>query len=56
MLLLKNLISQLQKMIWKSLKQANLVNKSDFGNKLISFNKKITSSKTKYLEILKKIK
>ena len=37
-----------------SLKQANLVSKTDFDNKLISFNRKITSSKTKYLEVQKK--
>ena len=37
------------------LKQANLVNKTDFDNKLISFNRKITSSKTKYLEVQKKL-
>ena len=30
------------------LKQANLVNKTDFDNKIISFNRKITSNKTKY--------
>ena len=36
------------------LKQANLVNKTDFHNKLISFNSKITSNKTKYLEVQKK--
>ena len=37
------------------LKKANLVNKTDFDNKLISFNRKITSSKTKYLEVQKKL-
>ena len=31
------------------LKQANLVSKTDFDNKLINFNRKITSNKTKYL-------
>ena len=36
------------------LKQANLVSKTDFDNKLISFNRKITSNKTKYLEVQKK--
>ena len=36
------------------LKQADLVNKTDFDNKLISFNRKITSNKTKYLEVQKK--
>ena len=29
------------------LKQANLINKTDFDNKLISFNRKVTSNKTK---------
>ena len=33
------------------LKQANLVNKTDFDDKLTSFNKRITSNKTKYLEV-----
>ena len=33
------------------LKQANLVSKTDFYNKLTSFNRTITSNKTKYLEI-----
>ena len=37
------------------LKQADLVNKSDFDNKLTSFNKQITSNKTKHLEFQKKI-
>ena len=32
-----------------------MVNKTDFENKLISFNKKITSDKTKYLKVLKKL-
>ena len=31
------------------------MNKSDFNNKLISFNKRITSNKTKYLEVQKKL-
>ena len=30
------------------LKQANLVNKTDFDNKLASFHKQITSNKTKH--------
>ena len=38
-----------------TLKQANLVNKTDFDNELRSFNKQITSNKTKHLEIQKKI-
>ena len=33
------------------LKQANLMSKTDFDNKLISFNKTVTSNKTKYLEV-----
>ena len=32
------------------LTQANLVRKIDFDNKLISFNRKITSNKTKYFK------
>ena len=35
--------------------QANLLSKTDFDNNLISFNRKITSNKTKYLEVQKKI-
>ena len=35
------------------LKQVNLVSRTDFDNKLISFNKKITSNETKYLELKK---
>ena len=38
------------------LKQANLVKKTDFDKKLISFNRKITSDKAKYLEVGKKAK
>ena len=37
------------------LAKANLVSKNHFDNKLISFNRKIASNKTKYLEVLKKI-
>ena len=37
------------------LKQADLVTKIDFDNNLTSFSRKITSSKTKYLENQKKI-
>ena len=37
------------------LKQANLVSRTDFDNKLISFNKKITSNETKCLELKKKL-
>ena len=35
------------------LKQANLVIKIDFDNKLISFNRKTILNRTKYLEVLK---
>ena len=35
------------------LKQGNLLSKTDFESKLISFNSKITSCKTKYLEVEK---
>ena len=35
------------------LKQANLVSKTDLNNKLISFDRKISSNKTKYLEVQK---
>ena len=37
------------------LKQANLVTKTDFDKKLASFNRKITSNKTKFLEVQKKL-
>ena len=33
------------------LKQADLVNKTDFDNKLTSFNRRITSNKTKHFKI-----
>ena len=36
------------------LKQANLVSKTDFENKLIKLNRKFTPNKTKYLEVQKK--
>ena len=35
--------------------QTGLVNKTDFHNKLITFNTKLSSNKTKYLEVLKKL-
>ena len=35
------------------LKQANLVSKTDFDNKPRTFNRNITSNKTKYLEVNK---
>ena len=37
------------------LKEGDLVSKTDFDNKLISFNRKVTSNKTKYLEVQKKL-
>ena len=37
------------------LKEADLVSKTDFDNKLTRFNKKVTSNKTKYLEVQKKL-
>ena len=37
------------------LKQADLVSKTDFDNKLTSFNRQITSNKTKHLEVQKKL-
>ena len=36
------------------LKQANLVSKTDFDNKLATINRRITSNKAKYLEVQKK--
>ena len=38
-----------------TLKQADLADKADFHNKITSFNKRITSNKTKYLEVQKKL-
>ena len=37
------------------LKQADLGNKTDFNNKVTSFNKRITSNKIKHLEVQKKL-
>ena len=37
------------------LKQVDLANKTDFDNKLTSFNRWITSNKTKHLEVQKKL-
>ena len=36
------------------LKQASLVNKTEFDNKLRSFSKRVSSNKTKHLEVEKK--
>ena len=38
------------------LKPAHLLSKTDFGKKLISFNKKITSIEEKHLEVKKTTK
>ena len=38
-----------------SLKQADLLNKTDFDNKLTSFNKQIISNKIKHLEVQKEV-
>ena len=37
------------------LMQADLVNKTDFNNKITSFNRRITSNKTKHLEVQNKL-
>ena len=37
------------------LKQVNIVTKTHFDKKLTSFNTKITSNKTKYIEVQKKL-
>ena len=37
------------------LKPADLVNKTDFDNKLTNFNKRITSNKTRHLEVQNKL-
>ena len=38
------------------LKEVDLMNKTNFDNKLTSFKKRITSNNTKYLEIQEKLK
>ena len=37
------------------LKQADLVNKTDFHNKLTSFSRQVTSNRTKHLEVQTKL-
>ena len=37
------------------LKQGDLMSKTDFDNKLTSFNKRVTSNKTKHLAVKKKL-
>ena len=46
---------EFNKLTAAKLKQADLVNKTDFDNKLTTFNKGITSNKTKHLEVQKKL-
>ena len=38
-----------------TLKQSNLATKTDFDNKLTNFNRRITSNRTKHLEVQKKL-
>ena len=42
-------------LLFKNLKQADLVNKNDFDNKLTSFNKHITWNNEKHLEVQKEL-
>ena len=52
----KNITTQeFYKLTAERLKQGDLVNKTDFDNKLTSFNRQITSNKTKHLEVQKKL-
>ena len=53
-LLLKNFIKLTAENFAARLNQCDLVNKTDFDNKLTSFNRQITSNKTKHLEVQKK--
>ena len=55
--ILNTKIGEVQKEIYKLeiLEQVNLVSKTDFDNKLISFNRKITSNKTNYLKVPEKL-
>ena len=54
-LLLKNFIKLTAENFAARLNQCDLVNKTDFDNKLTSFNRQITSNKTKHLEVQKKL-
>ena len=54
-LLLRNLNKLTAENVAARLKQADLVNKTDFDNKLTRFNEQITSNKTKYIEVQKKL-
>ena len=50
-LLLKNLNKLTAENVAARLKQADVVNKTDFDNKLTRFNEQITSNKTKYVDV-----
>ena len=54
-LLLRNLNKLTAENVAARLKQADVVNKTDFDNKLTRFNEQITSNKTKYIEVQKKL-
>ena len=54
-LLLRNLNKLTAENVAARLKQADVVNKTDFDNKLTRFNEQITSNKTKYVEVQKKL-
>ena len=54
-LLLNNLISEWQEIFCSKSERAIWVNKTDSDNKLTSFNKQITSNKTKDFEVQKKL-
>ena len=53
-LLLKNLINSRQKSLHQDGSKTDLVNLTDFDNKLKSYNRRITSNKTKHLRVQKK--
>ena len=50
-LLLRNLNKLTAENVAARLKQADVVNKTDFDNKLTRFNEQITSNKTKYVDV-----
>ena len=54
-LLLRNLNKLTAENVAARLKQADVVNKTDFDNKLTRVNEQITSNKTKYIEVQKKL-
>ena len=54
-LLLKNFNKLTAENLAARLKQANLVSKTNFDNKLSSCNKRITSNKRKHLKVKKKL-